>query len=902
MRGVRGVRVHGPTVRGRLRADRGLLVLIGLVVALASALLAAIWPLTVRTADRSVAETVREAGPGASVGATLPQRPFYGEFRLDPDALTKLTQAVENTRAELPGLLASVVRLSVASVSSDSLAVSGPGPSRYLRLAYVQSPTRPPAVTWVAGDAPQSSLGPDGVGGPLSAEDLPWPVQVGLSERVARGLDLLPGAQLTIEDEYGARIAVRVSGIYSPDDPDDPAWQVARELLSPAVSISDGVERTSVAALVTAESLPDLRAAVPSDRLTERITFAPDPERVRWEQAPELRRDVARLKAAPGVASGQVGWDSVLDRTLDEATAEIANARGQAQVLVVGLLVTAVLTLVLAAHLLVRRRAGPLTLARERGATLPGIGAELAVESALVAVAGAAVGIAATAALVGSVGWRWVLPLVVVTALAAPVLGAVEAGRATSARRVPANRAVRRTVERRRTVRRFVLEAAVVAVAALTFVALQQRGSVEGDLTPDSAPTWWALGGALVLLRVLPPLVRLVLRTARRSPGRLRLFVAARVAEGGLRALPLVVVVVAVAQLALGTALAATEQRGQEAGALLSVGGDARLKSAPGPELSETAAEAGRAPGVRAAVAGRVADRTLASSAATGASVRLVVVNAGAYERLLARSDLPDAPQLARLSATGDEDAPVPALLLGGPAGLADGLRVRWGEDDEVLLDVVGEAPRVEATTDPVVVVDSAAFAAAGAIAVPDTIWAVGPGADDALRVAAEQDLADTVLTYDEVLATLRDAPLPAALVRLAVAASLLLLLFAGLGVVLGAAVDAPARATALGRLRSLGLPDRDLRRVLAGELLVPVLAGALAGLAVGVLTAWATFGSLGLEQITGQSETPRLVVPLWTWLAALTLPLTALLLAARQSNRLRRASLAQLLRTGDFR
>ena len=70
------VRVHRPTVRGRLRADRGLLVLTGLVVALASALLAAVWPLTVRTADKAVAETVREAGPGASVVATLPQLPF----------------------------------------------------------------------------------------------------------------------------------------------------------------------------------------------------------------------------------------------------------------------------------------------------------------------------------------------------------------------------------------------------------------------------------------------------------------------------------------------------------------------------------------------------------------------------------------------------------------------------------------------------------------------------------------------------------------------------------------------------------------------------------------------------------------------------------------------------------
>ena len=114
----------------------------------------------------------------------------------------------------------------------------------------------------------------------------------------------------------------------------------------------------------------------------------------------------------------------------------------------------------------------------------------------------------------------------------------------------------------------------------------------------------------------------------------------------------------------------------------------------------------------------------------------------------------------------------------------------------------------------------------------------MGEGAPDALRAAAAADPADTVATYDEVLTRLRTAPLPAALVHLAVAASLLLVLLAGLGVVLGAALDAPARATALGRLRSLGLADRELRRVLAGELLVPVLASVLTGLVVGVATA----------------------------------------------------------------
>ena len=748
-----GVRVHRPTVRGRLRVDRGLLVLIGLVVALASALLAAVWPLTVRTADEAMAYSVRQVGPGASVVATVPQPPFDGTRRRLPDAVARLTGDVATTRDMIPDRLASVVRPHLASVISPALQVSGPGPLRFLRLVYAQAPSEPPAVTWVAGVAPQSSAGPDEDEVVLSEEDPPWPVQVGLSEDAAFAIDLEPGDRLTVEDQYGQDIRVRISGIFSPDDPDDPAWTVARELLSPAVGLSDGVSRTSVAALVSSESLPDLRIAVPSDELTEQIAFLPDPERVRWEQSSGLQQDVVELEAAPGLASGGVGWDSALDSVLDDASAQVADARGRAQVLLVGLLVTAILTLVLAALLLARRRAGPLTLARERGATLVGIGAELAVESLLVAVAGAAVGLAVTAALVGSVGWRWVLPVVAVAALAAPVLGTLEAGRATSARRVPANRAARRIAERRRRTRRLVLEAAVVGLAGVD--VRRSAATRPGRGRPRSGQHAHRVGAG---------------RRARAGP-RAAAAGALGGAEGRSLGWP-----AAVLRGGPGcrrrAARAAAGRRGGR-------GGPARRSAPRWPRPSSAARSQARcspsavtpgsrrcpprgsrtwqprsaqAPGVDAAVAGRVAEMTLASSVSTGASVRLVIVDARAYERLLATSDLPDAPQLERLTAAGGEDAPVPALLLGGPPGLENGLHVRWGVDDNVALDVVGEAPRVDAATDPVVVVDAAAFAAAGARADPDTIWAVGPGAPEALRTAAEEDPADTVLTFDEAL------------------------------------------------------------------------------------------------------------------------------------------------------
>ena len=124
------VRMHGPTVRGRLRVDRGLLALTVLVVALASALLAAVWPLTVRTADRAMAESVREAGPGAAVVATLPPPAADGDRSRDPDAADRFALDVKFTRNEIPERLASLVRPSVASFVSSALSVDGPGARR----------------------------------------------------------------------------------------------------------------------------------------------------------------------------------------------------------------------------------------------------------------------------------------------------------------------------------------------------------------------------------------------------------------------------------------------------------------------------------------------------------------------------------------------------------------------------------------------------------------------------------------------------------------------------------------------------------------------------------------------------------------------------------------------------
>jgi putative ABC transport system permease protein len=135
--------------------------------------------------------------------------------------------------------------------------------------------------------------------------------------------------------------------------------------------------------------------------------------------------------------------------------------------------------------------------------------------------------------------------------------------------------------------------------------------------------------------------------------------------------------------------------------------------------------------------------------------------------------------------------------------------------------------------------------------------------------------------------------------VQLAVAASALLLLFAILGVVLAAASEADPRATSLGRLRALGLRDRELRGVLAGELLAPALIGALAGLVLGLGAALTMFGQLSLASVTGQASAPPVSVPAWVLLGPVSLVVAVLVRSQLEWMRLRRIALGQLLRGG---
>ncbi len=898
------LRLHLPTIRGRLRSDPGPLLWMGMVVAVTTALMSATTPLMARTSDRALADVVSKAGDQSALVATFSRSgPDFGPRSRDPRAAAELRDTATGAHYELPKRVASVLQPGIISVTSSPLQLLDAGPDRYLTMVYVDGPTGAPRVRYTAGGPPRATDGGAHAEAVVPADAPPWPVQVAVSQAAASALGLKPGDRLTAADALGRPVAARVSGIFVPRDPGDRAWTTAPQLLRPAQGVSAGHPTASAAALISSAALPDLQLAVPSADLTARVVAVPRPESLHWADSSALIRALAAVKASPAVASESASWDTTLDRVLIDGRAQIAAARGQADVLLVSLLMCALLVLWQAADLVVHRRARSVVLTRERGGTLAAIGSELFVEAVVCALAGAVLGLLFVRIFVGAVGGvRWAL-LPVLAALAAAATGAHLASRSSDPRRTPANRTARRWAARRLLLQRVLLVMAVVTSAVLSYVVLRQRGVLGVDGARDgsaavTAPMWWAVAGALLVLAARPLLAAALLKATRGTSGAVAFFVAARVRESGMRALPLLVVTVTVAQLVFALTLMTTEQRGQAAGALSTVGGDARATVAPGTSASELAARVATMPGVRATVAARVEDEVPATSRDRAASVRLVVVSPTAYEHLLSVSALPDAPQLDALA--GGQGNGVPALVLGGDPGLRDGLAIPGSRGKAIPLRVVGEAPRVGDTVDPVVVVDAETFARAGGAATPNTVWAVGPGAAAALRTAVGS--AGTLVVYADTLAARRAAPLAGGLVRLAVSSSVLLLLFAVLSLAMAAASEAEPRAESLGRLRSLGLRDGQLWRLLVGDLLLPALIGLLAGIVLGLSAALAMLGQLSLERITGQVTPPDVRIPTWTALSGVVLVVTVLVLAHTEWRRLRRVALAELLRGGPPR
>ncbi len=758
------------------------------------------------------------------------------------------------------------------------------------------------AVTWVAGGPPSTPVPPTR-SGRAPAELLP--VEVGVSAAVADMLAIQAGDTFTVQDPQGPTLDVTVTGVFRPIDPDARVWDVLPTAVTPR-RVPGGAGRVEVAVLTGATSIPAARYDLPGARWTWDVTYGVVTDAVDAGNAGAAAHAFAALAAAPSelLPGGRAPTVTTrLDRLLGDALSRIDAADAQATLVLSGVVATALLVLLLATSLLARRRARVLSHQRALGASLAALAVAAAGESLVLVAVGAAVGIAVGQAIVpGPVPWSWVAPPLVVACAAIPTLVVRAAARSSAP--PPALRLDTR-VGRGAALRRPLVEATVVLLAAGALVTLRARGATAAagrlgsDLVVLAAPVLVSAAAAVLLLRVLPPAARAWRRLASGSRGPVPLVAAARAPVG---AMPVLALVLVTALLTLVLSVRATVEAGQVAGSWWAVGADANLTDHSEPGLPEDlTARLAQAPGVTAVSAAEVSDATQVLGTGTDVSARLVALDAQETAALLAATPLPDAAGLAAL--TGGSPAapggPVRALASGLPAG-ATGLTLHW-EHEAVPIEVVGTAPdlAVDHGSAPpaAVVVDRAALAAAVGRPVPATVaWVTGPGAAAA---AADLGAGATVTTRDGWLAHLRGSPITAAFDALLAAATVLLTVLGVLVVVLAAAGGAPERARVLVGLRVLGLPRRSGSRLVLAELVGPVLAPALAGIATGVGLSLAVIGPLGLNGLTGQATGPSLVLPWSVGLSVLALGASVAAVAAAERPRAGHERLGQVLRWG---
>ncbi|MEV0830116.1 FtsX-like permease family protein [Nonomuraea rubra] len=557
---------HWPSVVGRARADAGPLLLAAVVVVVVTLLAGAVPPMLSATADAAVRDAVRRTGADLQVHARMEADDGPAGSRIRHP---RLAEDVDDFRARAtdelgPGLRAAL-RPPVTTVTSPTLKITDGSVLRTFQLAYL-SRDGGPDVTWIAGDPPRPTAS-ETAEVPYGAP--PWPVQVGLSEADAAALQVRPGARIPLADDQGNVKKVQVSGIFLPRDSADPAWRLLPSLLAP-VTGAGGMGTTRFAGLLSRDSLPDARLAFGQDELRRTVWFTPEPSRLNWDAVPSIVAKVVALKAASGSSGardGSLKWETRLDGVLRDVSAQVDAASAQASVLLVTLLAVAVLVLLLAADLLVHRRAPALAAARQRGMSLPVIGGELLLESAVMTLLAAAAGLGLARAVAPGVSWKWMVPVVVTAVAAGPAFGTLAAARATRDRRVPANRSARRWVRNTVRLRRAALETGVLVAASGAIVALYQRG-IGGGMLPASAPALGALAGALVLARALPLGTRFVLKRLLRSRRPLAVFGAARASATSARVLPLMVLVTSVALASYALTLTAAVGHGTADGPL----------------------------------------------------------------------------------------------------------------------------------------------------------------------------------------------------------------------------------------------------------------------------------------------------------------------------------------------
>ncbi|MFI9598280.1 ABC transporter permease [Streptomyces sp. NPDC052043] len=674
-------------------------------------------------------------------------------------------------------------------------------------------------------------------------------VEGAVTAETAKSLHIEVGSVVHVPGVSRSPLAVRITGILTPREPDGAYWATQPLTRTPALVPSDPADPQSrrywyFALLLPPEAAP---AMLGTDGQPVRYwQVAPDTRALHAHDLDGLNSAVAALKSGPGLGQVRTATDPAaqVNTDLDDVLVSYGRLRSGIGPLVAvaafGSATVAAVVLLMAGGLAADRRRSELTLLRARGASLTGLAGRLLAETAVVAVPAGALGLGAALLAVpeGRLSHA-VLAAAAVTAVACAAL---------PVRALVAHRAVRVHGPRKDAVsvrpsrRRTVAELTLLVIAAGAVEALRRHGvsgpsedaGASGDQLVSLAPVLVGVIAALVLVRLYPLPLRWLMRPAGRLRGAVGHLSLARAGRSSASAvLPLLALLTALTTAAFGGSVLAGVAGARDEAALLAVGADARVEDTALP--ADLADRVRRTPGVRELTEVSVDSQAKAGTGLT--RLTLAGVDPASYASLARSTGLGAFPEQQVRRPAGGSRAPLPALA---SPSLAESygtkpFAVTLGDGTEVTVRIVAVRERTPAVLGSgFLVVDRAGLNREAART--NTLLLTGGHLDGgALRRTVGKSV--SLHLRSEERAQYVDSPLQSGAERVYAVAVAAGAGYAVLALLLALLRAAPERAALLARLRTMGLTRAQGRRLLVLESLPQALLAA----AGGALTGWAT-------------------------------------------------------------
>ncbi|MEU1267138.1 ABC transporter permease [Streptomyces sp. NPDC005799] len=843
--------VPAPWVRTRLRTAP--------VAALALALLVAVTACLAAALPRAV-DRYEDAGLRRSVDRARPQATNVAVFAEPPSAYLspqrrELALSPGRLGMQYAGLLRAVPRPLVADRAQSTYGVRTAVPLQVPDL-WLPRPSGLPAQFSLAA---QQGVGAhaEKVTGRLPRATAPVTaqtrdVEAAVTAETAKSLRIKVGSVIHVPGERRLALAVHITGIVTPREPQGPYWASQPLLRTPSLNRvpgggADAAQYWLGALLLAPEAAPAL-LGTPS-AAWRYWQLAPADLHLHAYQVDRLRSAVASLESGPALRQVRALTDmsATVNTGFDDILGSFTGLRDGVRPLVAvaafGTGTVAVVVLLMADGLAADRRRAELTLLRARGASLPGLAARLSAETAVVAVPAGALGLAiALLALPHARTGQAVASAAAVTLLACLTLP-LRAVATHHAVRIHAGRGDVTSVRpsRRRTVAELTL-----LVVTLGAVETLRRQGTDGDQLAALAPVLVGVAAALLLVRLYPLPLRALSRPAARLRGTVAHLSLARAARtSASTALPLLALLTALTTAAFGGSVLAGVHATRDRAALLTVGADARVEAATGALPTALPDRVRRTPGVRGTAAVSIEYQAKPGDQST--SVPLVGVDPRGYAELASRTGLGvfGGGELTGRSADGT----VPAVASPSVASRygTRPLAVRLEDGGTITVRITAVRSRTPAVIgDDFLVVNRTALTPAtrrptallltgSHLDVPALRRAVGTSAPLQLRSAERARYADS--------------PLQSGAEHVYTAAVAAGAGYAVLSLLLTLLRTSPERTALLARLRTMGLPRSAGRRLLVLESLPQAGLAALGG----TLTGWATIRLLspGLDLTT---------------------------------------------------